>query len=468
MGEGNTKGTQILMGDPKKAMLSMMVPVIIALTFQSLNSVVNSVWVAGLGPSALAAVGIVFPLFIIILSIGNGIGVGSSQTIAMHIGMNDKKGADKAATQAIVLTAISGILMTALVLPFLRPILVFMGGGNIIEECIHYALPIVIFAPVIMLSALFSNMLRAEGNAKKSMAIQILTVCINLVIDPFLIYKPFGIGLDMGISGAAIGTVIAMFAGLMLGIYWFKSKEATYLTLSLRGFRFDWNMDKQIFRVGIPASLEMMTISIVAMIMNNVLLWASGDDAVAIYTSSWRIINILMIPLMSTGSAMVPVAAAAYGAKRFDRVKEVYRFTLKMVVAIMIILSIITLFAAEYMVTIFTYTEETYALRIPMSHVLYAACLFLPFASWGATASALFQSLTLGTYSLICSVIRNFMQIPLCIMLFNFGGTLDYIWIGIAAGQIIGSAIAGIWGEFVIRHFMKKADSYRPDDELSA
>lgn len=467
MAEGHTKGTQILLGDPKKAMLSMMVPVIIALTFQSLNSIINSVWVTGLGPSALAAVGIVFPLFIIILSIGNGIGVGASQTIAMHIGMNDKKGADKAAAQAIVLTALAGLLMIVLILPFLRPILTFMGGGNIIEECIHYALPIVVFSPILMLSALFSNMLRAEGNAKKSMAIQILTVSINVVIDPFLIYKPFGIGLEMGISGAALGTAIAMFAGLLLGIHWFRSKKATYLTLSLKGFRFDRNIDKQIFRVGIPASLEMMTISIVAMIMNNILLWAAGDDAVAIYTSSWRIINILMIPLISTGSAMVPVAAAAYGAKRFDRVKEVYRFTLKMVVTIMILLSIITLFTAEYMVTIFTYTEETYALRIPMSHVLYAACLFLPFASWGATASALFQSLTLGSYSLICSLIRNLMQIPLCIALFNFGGTLDYIWIGIAIGQIVGSAVAGIWGEFVLRHFVKRADRYRPDNDLS-
>ncbi|MGI6472424.1 MAG: MATE family efflux transporter [Candidatus Methanomethylophilaceae archaeon] len=462
MSEGATKGTELLLGNPKKAMIGMMVPVIVALTFQSLNSVINSVWVTGLGPDALAAVGIVFPLFIIILSVGNGIGIGASQTVAMYIGMEDKKGADRAAAQALVLTIIGGIVMAVVLTIFLKPILILMGGESIIDVCYSYAFPIVLFAPVMMFSALFSNLLRAEGAAKKSMAIQIFAAVVNLIIDPFLIYKPFGFGLGLGISGAAYGTVIAMLASMCMGLYWFKKKDGTYLTLSLRGFKFDTLICRQIFKVGIPASLEMMIVSLVSIVMNNILLWAGGSDAVAIYANSWRIINILMIPLMSTGSAMIPVCAAAFGAKRFDRVQETYRFTLKLVVTIMIIISIFTLFTAKYMVAIISYTPETVHLRGPMSHVMYAACLFLPFASWGSTASALFQSLTLGTYSLICTLIRNLMQLPLCIYLFNFGGTLDYIWMGIAAGQILGSLVAGIWGEFVLRHFVKKADAYHP------
>ena len=471
MAVGMTKGTEILLGDPKKAMISMMIPVIVALTFQSLNSVINSVWVTGLGPSALAAVGIVFPLLIIIMSIGNGIGVGASQTVAMHIGMNDKKGADKAAAQAIVLTLIAGVALAVVLGIFLRPVLTVMGGGNIIDDCYNYALPLVIFAPIMMLSGLFSNLLRAEGAAKKSMAIQILTACINLVIDPFFIYKPFGFGFDMGIAGASTGMIVAMAIGLILAIFWFRSKDATYLTLSFKKFRFDPVIDKQIFTVGIPASLEMMTISIIAIVMNNVLLWAGGDlggdDAVAVYSSSWRIITILMIPLMATGSAMVPVCAAAYGAKRFDRVEEAYRFTMKLVIVIMLILSVFTALTAEYMVTIFTYTPETAHLRTPMTHVLFAACVFLPFASWGATASALFQSLTMGTKSLVCTLIRNIMQVPVCVILFTMTGSLDSIWIGVAIGQIVGSVVAGVWGESVLRYFVKNADHYRIIEEPS-
>lgn len=462
MSGGMTKGTELLLGNPRKAMIGMMVPVIVALTFQSLNSVINSVWVTGLGPDALAAVGIVFPLFIIILSIGNGIGVGASQTVAMYIGMRDKKGADRAAAQALVMTMLSGVIMAVLLGLFLKPILMFMGGESIIGVCYDYALPIVIFAPIMMLSALFSNLLRAEGAAKKSMAIQIFAALINLVIDPFLIYKPFGFGLGLGISGAAYGTVIAMFVSMLVGLYWFKKKDGTYLTLTLKKFEFDPVICKQIFKVGIPASLEMMIVSVVAIIMNNILLWAGGPDAVAIYANSWRIINILMIPLMSTGSAMIPVCAAAFGAKRFDRVKETYRFTLKLVLTIMILLSILTFFTAEYMVTIISYTDETIHLRDDMTRLMRVACLFLPFASWGFTASALFQSLTLGTYSLICTLIRNLMQLPLCIYLFNIGGILDYVWIGIALGHIIGSIVAGVWGEFVLRHFVKRADKYHP------
>ncbi len=468
MSDGMTKGTELLMGNPKKAMIGMMVPVIVAMTFQSLNSVINSVWVTGLGPDALAAVGIVFPLFIIILSVGNGIGVGASQTVAMYIGMKDKKGADRAAAQALVMTILGGIAVAIILVAFLNPLLTFMGGDTIFDVCYAYAFPIVLFAPVMMLSALFSNLLRAEGAAKKSMAIQIFAATLNLIIDPFLIYKPFGLGFGLGISGAAYGTVIAMFASMLVGLYWFKKKDGTFLTLTLKKFEFDSVICKQIFKVGIPASLEMMIVSLVAIIMNNILLWAGGSDAVAVYANSWRIINILMIPLMSTGSAMIPVCAAAFGAKRFDRVRETYRFTLKLVLVIMLILSVITFFTAEYMVTIISYTEETIHLRGDMTRLMRVACFFLPFASWGFTASALFQSLTLGTYSLVCTLIRNLMQLPLCVYFFTVGGSLDYIWWGIAAGQITGSVVAGIWGEFVLRHFMKRADKYHPRKDSSS
>lgn len=468
MAQVMTKDVEKLLGDPKRAIVLMMVPVIIAMTFQSLNSVINSVWVANLGPSALAAVGLVFPLFFIIVAVGNGIGVGASQTIAMHIGMGDKEGADKSAVQAIVLTFIASIIITAVLGLFLRPLLMVMGGGNIIDECYEYALPIILFAPVIMISGLFSNLLRSEGAARRSMTIQVLTACINVVIDPFFIYQPFGFGLGLGIAGAAIGTVVSMFIGLLVAVYWFKGKKDTYLKLSLKGFRFDRKIDKMIFRVGIPASLEMMIISLVSLMMNIVLIGAGGDDAVAIYTSSWRIINILMIPLMATGSAMVPVCAAAFGAKRFDRVKDAYRYTLKLVVVIMLVISLITAVAAGYMAMIFTYTEATIHLRSEMVAVLHAGCIFLPFASWGATASALFQSLGMGTKSLICSLVRNLIQVPLCMFLFGMGGTLGFIWMGVVIGQIVGSVLAGVWGESVLVNFMKLSSKYRPKDGEAA
>jgi putative MATE family efflux protein len=465
MGEGMTKDVEKLLGDPKRAIVLMMVPVIIAMTFQSLNSIINSIWVAGLGPSALAAVGLVFPVFFIIIAVGNGIGVGASQTVALHIGMGDKRGADKSAAQAIMLTIIASAIIAVVLGIFLRPLLMLMGGGNIIDECYEYALPIVVFSPIVMLSSLFSNLLRSEGAAKRSMFIQVLTACINLVIDPFFIYQPFGFGLGWGIAGAAAGTVVSMFIGLSVALYWFKVKNDTYLKISLKGFRFDRKIDRMIFRVGIPASLELMIISLVSIVMNIILIGAGGDDAVAIYTSSWRIISILMIPLMATGGAMVPVCAAAFGARRFDRVREAYRYTLKLVVIIMLAISIVTALTAQYMATIFTYTEATFHLRAEMVALLHFGCIFLPFASWGATASALFQSLGMGTKSLISTLVRNLVQIPLCIFLFSVGGNLGFIWLGVALGEIVGSLLAGLWGESILGNFMKHAEKYHPKEE---
>ncbi len=472
MSEGKTRDVEKLLGDPKKAIIMMMIPIVVAMVFQSLNSVINSVWVTGLGPGALAAVGIVFPLFFIILAIGNGIGVGASQTIAMHIGMEDKEGANKSAAQAIMLTFVTSAALAIILSVFARPLLSVIGGAPVIEECLEYALPLLICSPIIMLSALCSNLLRSEGAAKRSMYIQILGAVINLAIDPFIIYGagdtlfgfhvPFGLG--WGIAGAAMGTVISMGLGALVAIYWFKIKKDTYLNISLRGFRFDKKIDKMIFRVGIPASAEMMVISVIMVLMNVLLEGVGGADAVAMYTSSWRILNILMIPLMASGGAMVPVCAAAYGARRFDRVKDAYRYTFKLVLAMMLVISAITALTAGQMAAIFSYTESTYHLRYGMTLILYVGCVFMPFASWGATASAFFQSLGMGSKSLICTMIRYFVQLPVCAFLAG-SGDLDLVWWGVAIGQIVGSVVAGLWGESVLRNFLKMSRKYRPPEE---
>ncbi len=474
MAEGKTEGVEKLLGDPKKAIIMMMFPIVVAMVFQSLNSVINSVWVTGIGPNALAAVGIVFPLFFIIISIGNGIGIGASQTISMRIGMGDREGANRAAAQAIVLTFVASAVLSLIIGAFARPLLSVMGGGSVIEDCIQYAMPILAFSPVLMLSALCSNLLRSEGAAKRSMVIQVLGALINLAIDPFIIYgagdtlfgytMPFGLG--WGIAGAAVGIVISMGIGGLVAVYWFKVKKDTYLDITLRKFSFDRKTVGQILRVGVPASVEMMMVSVVMILMNVLLEGVGGSDAVAMYSSSWRILNIAMIPLMAGGGAMVPVCAAAYGEKRFKKVKEAYRYTLKLVFFLMLALSIIMALTANQIATIFSYTESTYHLRSGIALILYVGCVFLPFASWGATASALFQSLGMGTNSLVCTMVRYLVQLPVCALLAGMGD-IDLVWWGVAIGQITGSVVAGIWGESVLAKLMKVSDKYRPPEENS-
>ena len=447
-----TKDVEVLLGNPKKAILLMAIPIVIAMIAETLNNLIDAFWVVGLGPNALAAVGFVFPFFFIMIGIGNGIGVGASSAIAKRIGKGDKLGADNIAAQAIVLTIISSILIAVFLLLIQRPLLMVLGAGDTIEFCTDYATPIILLSPIVLLNAVFSNLLRSEGAAKKAMNTQILAAVINMVLDPFLIYD-YGFG--MGIAGAAWATVLAMLFSLLVMIYWFFVKRNTYIDIKLSGFKFDKELDADILRVGIPASSQMIFMSLIAMVMNAIIIIGGGTNGVAIYSSTWRLIQILMIPLMAVGSAIVPVCAAAYGARRYDKVKIAYNYSIKISIVMMVIFSVLTALFAEYLVVIFTYSESTAVLKDDMVLCLRLFCIFLPFTAWGFITSGFFQSLGMGMKSLISIVVWSGIQAPVCYVLVVTIGTLSSVWYGIVITEIIGPIIMGIWGMMVMRALMK-------------
>ncbi len=458
-----TSDVKMLLGNPKKAIIAMSIPIIIAMIAQSANNLIDSVWVAGLGPNALAAVGLVFPLFFIIIGIGNGIGIGASSAIGRRIGRKDKDGADRTASQSIGLTVAIGIIVAILLLLIQRPLMLLLGAGDTIGFCIDYGTPIFMCIPILLLNSVFSNLLMAEGAAKRSMMIQILAAIINICLDPIFIYD-YGFG--MGMAGAAWATVIAVTISLIVMIYWYFVKKNTYLDIKLRGFRFNKEIDNDIFRVGIPSSVEMIFMSFMAMLMNVIIIIVGGTDGVAIYSATWRLIQMIMIPLMAVGSSIVPICAVAYGAKRYDKIKDAYNFSIKFCILIMIILAALVAIFADYLVFIFTYSESTALLKEDIVLCIRMMCIFLPFMAWGFVASGFFQGIGMGLKSLISTILRSGIQIPVCYALAVTAGTLMSIWWGIVATEIAGSVFVGLWSLLILRILVKE---YKPraDDNIS-
>ena len=451
-----TKEVETLLGDPKKAIIAMAIPTAVALVAQSANNLIDAMWVAGLGRDALAAVGIIFPLFFIIISISNGIGVGAASAISKRIGAQNKTGADNTATHAIVLILIASVIMTIALTLFLEPLVRIMGAGateSTIQECINYGMPMMLFTFVFLIVGVMSSILRSEGAAKRSMYILILAAAINIVLDPIFIYD-FGLG--MGMAGAAWATVIAEAIAMIVMLYWYFGKKDLFLKFKFKGFKFDMPIIKDIFRVGLPASIQLMLISLVSIFMNLMLLQVGGDDAVAIYSSDWRIINILAIPVMGIATGMVPVCAAAFGARRYDKIDIAYKYSVKTGVLAMLIISIITAIFASQILTVFTYDPDTVYLREGMVQFMRIACVFLPFMAVGMVAESLFQSLGMGMKSLISAVFRNFLMLPICYLAMVYTSQLSWIWWGVTVSEIIGSVFIAIWSFLVLRVIMRE------------
>ena len=464
--EQNTKGVDTLLGNPKKAIIAMSVPLIIALIAQSANNLIDAVWVAGLGPDALAAVGFIFPLFFILIGFGNGIGIGASSAIARHIGRGDKRGVDSTATQSIVLMILISIALTVIMLIAQRDLLSMMGAGQTLDLCIEYGTPVFASTVVLLLNGLLSNLLRSEGAARRSMMTQILAAVINIILDPFFIYDDFlgSFGLGMGMAGAAWATIIAVTISLIVIAFWFFIKRDTYIKISPRYIRLERETVTDILRVGVPASLEMIVMSFFSIVINYIIVQADqGTDGLAIFSSTWRIVQMLMIPNMAIGGAVVPVFGAAYGARRMDKIKEAYFYAIKVCAIIMTVLVIITLITADYMVMLYAYSESVAGLKDDMASCLRILCLFLPFMSWGFVGAGLFQSMGLGLYSFICTVVRNGLQIPASwILLVTVGTAVSITW-GIMSMEVLGSIIGGLWSYLLLRSIIKKAMS-RPVD----
>lgn len=448
-GEPGISNTGNILGDPKRSLIVMVVPIAIGMLVQALNNLVDAIWVSSLGTGALAATGVVFPFFFILVGIGNGLGVGASQAIARRIGVGDRAGASSVAAQVMVIGLVVGIVMTAVFVLVAEQIFAAAGAGPYLEETLAYGIPIMVCSPIYMVSFIFSALLRSEGAAKKSMYIQVAGVAAHMVLDPILIF-----GLGMGITGAAVASAMAMVIASLMAVRYYTSGDM-YVRFSFRGFRFDRELDRDILRVGIPASLEMVLLSLSSMLMNLILESVDPVSGIAIYSSGWRILNILTMIAVSFGSALVPISAAAYGQGSYRRIREVYMFALKRGVAVMIAVAVLTEVAAPLLVTLFTYSESSAALADEMTHFLRICALFLPFYLIGVVTSSMFQSIGHGLWSLCVATLRNFMRIPLCFAL-SFTMSLTMVWCGITMGEVIASSIVTVAGFMVLRRLRRE------------
>lgn len=456
---GAHAGVAIMTGDPKKAILKLAGPMIIAMLLMSLYNLADAIWVAGLGDDALAAVGFVTPFFMVLIGLGNGLGAGANSVISRCIGARNKEGADNAAMHAMVLTAAVSIVLTVLLVFFLEPLLLAIGAGETTGLAIEYG-EIVFAGTVLMLfNSVAYGLLRAEGDAKRTMYAMAASAVLNIVLDPILIYT-----LGMGIAGAAWATVISMTTVTVIMLYWFLVRRDTYLSLSWKNFVHDRRVHAGILQVGIPASLEMLLIAGVTVIINRILVAVSGTDAVAVCTSGWRIVMIATVPIMAVGAALITVAGAALGAKEYENVAIVHRYATKVGVGVAVATSVLTLVLAPGIAALFSYSPESAHLAPAITVFLQVMCLSYIFMPPGLMSSSLFQASGNGMTALTLTVFRELVCIGFFayLLAIPFGLGEMGVWWGIVIGHIVGSIVAYVWARLFIRQLVNGAPGGEP------
>jgi putative MATE family efflux protein len=446
--EGSTtEGIALLMGDPKKAIIKLSGPMIVAMFLMSTYNIVNAIWVAGLGSNALAAVGFVTPLFMILIGLSNGLGAGAASLISRRIGAKDKPGADNAAVHALLFVVILSAVFTIPLMLLTGPIVTLFGAGETAGLATEYGQIIFLGMALLLFTNVAYAILRAEGDAKRAMYVMGASSVLNIILDPLLIY-----GAGMGIAGAAWGMIVSLVMTSCILLFWFFVKRDTYVTIAWREFAYDKKTVRDILGVGLPASVEFFLMSILAIFINSLLVATAGTDAVAVYTAGWRVVFFAIIPMIAIATAVISVAGAAYGARKFEKIRTVHTFSVTLGIAIALVISAITYIFARQIAVIFTYSPESAHLAPEIAAFLAIMCFFYPFIPPGVMSGSIFQATGRGMASLVMTILRNLVFIA--VFAYLFGIVLGYgehgVWWGIVAGDILGGTVAFIWARYYI------------------
>ncbi len=444
----NSESVDILLGNPKKALINMSIPLIISLLISSLYNLIDAAWVSGLGADALAGVGFFTPIFMILVGFGNGLGAGSAFAISKYIGQENKSKADNASIHSILIDIIISIIITLLLLVFIEPILNAMGAGQTIGYAMDYGNIIIIGSIFIILSNALYGIYRGEGDSKRPMYAMMASAILNMILDPIFIYT-----LNLGVKGAAIATLISAIFVILILFYWFYIKKDTYLNPILSNFNYQRDIGFDIVKVGLPASIQLLNNAFFAAVFSALLAFLSSTDSVAVYSTGWRIVIIGTTPILAIGTALISVIAANYGAKNYENIKIAHRYAMKISMIFAFAVAILTNVFAGDIASIFASSGTSVRIAEELTSFLQWIVIYYPTMAVGVASTYVFQGIGKGITAMFQTIMREtgftiFFAVLLGVIL---GYGVWGAWMGIVLGEIVSNNITMVWADWQIK-----------------
>ena len=448
------KNVELMRGNPEKAVKTLAIPIMISMLLTASYNIIDGIWVAGLGQAAIAGIGFVTPIFMILNGVSVGLGSGATSSISRFVGAKNHEGANKSAAHALLIFLVASIILTAILLLVQEPLLRAYGAsGQNLAEGIKYGTPLFAGLIAFMFGNGGSGILRGEGDMKRAMYAMIVSVVLNAILDPIFIYV-----LGLGSAGASLATIVSALGSASVILYWLLVKKDTYVNISLREFKFDSKIAKDILKVGIPASMDMFMMSLAVSLYLVFISTIGGEYGIASFTSGQRLYLFAIMPLTAIGSAVAAVSGSAYGAKNGDYLSRAHLYGVKFGIAFGTAVTIILVAFAPQLATLFAYTKETAVLVPEITRFLRIASLCLPLTGAGMTSSFMYQGIGRGTISLMWTIIREviFTVTATYTLGIILGWGLVGIWTGLALGRTLASILNFAFARFTIRKVQEK------------
>ncbi|MFC3700777.1 MATE family efflux transporter [Reinekea marina] len=407
-----------------KLFFTMSLPIIMAMLVNGLYSIVDAIFIArGVGSLAIGGVSIVFPVQMLIFAFAAIIGSGSASIVSRKLGARKNDDARHTAQTALTFSILFSIVLAGIVLLAMEPILRLLGVTDALwDYSVDYLKPLLFATPVAIVGTVFNDMLRAEGKMQFMMMVMLLGSLLNVTFDAIFIF-----GLDMGVTGAALATVIAQISSMLLA-FSFYVRGKTTLHLSIKDWRIDTKVLAGIIALGLPFFISHAGASFMIATANNALSNVGGDAA-DIYISAYglvgRVIMFVILPLIGIMISFQTLAGYNYGAQNFDRVRSIVNIGIGSSTLLCVLISTLMVFRPELMLGLFTDDPVLLAKAIEIAKVIF---MLFSFAGITFIITGYFQATGHARMALIASSARVYIfLIPLLILLPRQLG-IDGIW----------------------------------------
>ncbi|KAF5035954.1 Multidrug export protein MepA [anaerobic digester metagenome] len=418
-------------------------PTICAMLITAIYNMADTYFVSQIGTSASAAVGVIFSLMGVIQAVGFTFGIGSAVRVWRLLGEKRRQEACESVATAFFTALIFGALLAAVGLLFLDPLVRLLGATESIAPYARdYARYILIGAPYMAANFVLNTSLRGQGNAFYGMIGIMSGGILNMFLDPLMIF-----GMGMGISGAALATIISQFVSFLILLYFNLGKHGA-LPLKMSNIRPSWRLFIDIVGSGTP-SLFRQGLASIAMVFMIRCCKPFGDPAIAAISIVTRLMMFVISAMIGFGQGFQPVCGFNYGAGRFDRVKEAFWFCVKVSLLILVSAGAVMFILAPQAIAAFRRDDleviaiGTMALRLQ--------CLALPLQSFFIMCNMYLQCTgQSGPATLLASARQGFFFLP---------GTL--LWpalfglLGVQIVQPVSDICCFILAVFLSRRFLR-------------
>lgn len=400
----------------EKLVMKLAVPTILTMLVTNIYNLVDTAFVGQLGNSASGAVGIVFGFMSILQAIGFMFGQGSGSMVARRLGAKDTETASRIASTGFFCAFGLAILAALICFLRLRPLVMLLGSTDTIAPfAIDYIRYILVAAPFVVTSFTLNNILRYEGKAALGMIGMMTGGVLNIAGDAFFMFK-----LNMGISGAGLSTALSQIVSFCILVSMFvMGRTQTAISIRMVTLK-SGKLVHDIMLTGFPSLVRQALGSIATIVLNQKAAFYAGDAGVAAMSIVNRVAFFMFAISLGIGQGFQPVSAFNYGAKKYDRLKKAYKFTLLLSELVLCVLTVAALLASGSLIKIFRDDPTVIEIGTRALRVLCFGQIFLPICM---CTEMLMQSTGQNKQALFLSSLRGgLIFIPLLLILPVFRG----------------------------------------------